>query len=747
MPAAKLCSSGTLNAMKLEEGNNSLDTFIRQAIGKEHILPSTKTADSQVHRPVQWIQWFNGLDQPDLPYWPIIAPVKVPMQKCEKCSREFCSPVNYRRHIRVHRRSLNVNKECHKNRDLLASFWDKIPLEQAKEVVSFDNVMLKEIPGSSVIKALASSVNKPGNLTLSPIYVSAGNVLLDIILAEPSRLPISSQELFSILDDASERTFLCAGTAESVQKYVFDGETAKNCLELKNLLKAWMADKDAEALRCQKLLMEEEEAEQKRQAELLEKKRQKKLRQKEQKMKEQFNGCSANIDVKVDAVDGTNSAEPNSAKASGSNSAEASGPNSAKPSGPNSAELSRPNSAEPSGPSSSSDSSSNSPDIPTNLDSCLEATEPEVKESNEEDSEAQLDTRSEHIKQVDDSQTTKIQKAGPNGTRQLATNCWQASKPQRGNRFGSNPHPSKFEPVYKLNPTKDRSLQDGIKIWTKKLKIDTDGGNLRPPPSHEETSHQIEEKNCEVIIGSISVILKNSVAPKQDSLPGEVSDISSSDHAVIPKKNASEKATKTNHVQSGNYLAASKHWRPVRHGETKSALPLDRGNEVSEGGAMSEKVPDRILSTDERSEQSQSVDDDFDNQRNQICELSNEDAQQGYVPFSSVAAKEFLAQMENVRQGIKSENICSFQKLVAYFANIPNLGWKEAISADHVKLVLSGPEPQGESSDLQSEPSSTTPSVSDLPENQIDRNIQVKISKKLEKGVKINYIPKQKAAA
>ena len=58
----------------------------------------------------------------------------------------------------------------------------------------------------------------------------------DIIQVKPSRLPISSQELFSILDDASESTFLCAGTAESMQKYVFDGETAKNILELKNLV-------------------------------------------------------------------------------------------------------------------------------------------------------------------------------------------------------------------------------------------------------------------------------------------------------------------------------------------------------------------------------------------------------------------------------------------------------------------------------------------------------------------------------
>lgn len=62
MPAAKLCSSGTLNTMKPEEGNgsNSLDTFIRQAIGKEPLLPSPRTSNS----PVQWIQLLNALDQP-----------------------------------------------------------------------------------------------------------------------------------------------------------------------------------------------------------------------------------------------------------------------------------------------------------------------------------------------------------------------------------------------------------------------------------------------------------------------------------------------------------------------------------------------------------------------------------------------------------------------------------------------------------------------------------------------------------
>ncbi|PIN25076.1 hypothetical protein CDL12_02193 [Handroanthus impetiginosus] len=348
MATAKLCSSGTFNSIKSEEGTDSVDTFFKQTTGKEPLLPFSRTVDS----PVQWIQLLHALDQPDLPGWPLLTPLKVQMQKCEKCSREFCSPVNYRRHVRVHRRSLNVDKESHKNRDLLAAFWDKQSLEQAKEILSFDDVMLKEIPGSSVINSLGSSLRKPGVWTLPQIYVKAGSALLDIIQAKPSRLPISSQELFSILDDASERTFLCAGSAESLRKYVFDGETAKNSFELKNLVatvsflveqklvKAWVADKDAEALRCQKLLVEEEEAAQKRQAVLLERKKQKKLRQKEQKLKEQFYGGNANLSFNVDAADETTSAEA----------------------------------SEPSPPS---DSNSYSPDMPTNLDFCLESTEPQ----------------------------------------------------------------------------------------------------------------------------------------------------------------------------------------------------------------------------------------------------------------------------------------------------------------------------------------------------------------------------------
>lgn len=59
----------------------------------------------------------------ELPGWPLLSPLKIQMQKCDKCSREFCSPINYRRHIRVHRRSLNVDKVLFFLRDLTFGCW------------------------------------------------------------------------------------------------------------------------------------------------------------------------------------------------------------------------------------------------------------------------------------------------------------------------------------------------------------------------------------------------------------------------------------------------------------------------------------------------------------------------------------------------------------------------------------------------------------------------------------------------
>ncbi|KAM0856623.1 hypothetical protein ACQ4PT_049018 [Festuca glaucescens] len=242
----------------------------------------------------------NGETEKYLPGWPLFSPPKMQLTKCAKCPREFCSSVAFRRHSRVHRRALKIDKDFPKNRDHVAAFWDKLTVDQAQTILSLEDVVIEDIKGLSVLTALSSWMCKPGYASLPLPYARAGNELLDLIQTTASRLPISSNELFSMLDEASENTFLCTNTADAAcsQKFLFDGEVDKVATELKNivactsyileqkLVEAWSTDKAAESLRCQKLLVEEEDAAQKRQAEIMERKRMKKLRQKEQRLKD-----------------------------------------------------------------------------------------------------------------------------------------------------------------------------------------------------------------------------------------------------------------------------------------------------------------------------------------------------------------------------------------------------------------------------------------------------------------------------
>ncbi|KAF8077495.1 hypothetical protein N665_1032s0006 [Sinapis alba] len=274
-----------------QDGNDSLDMLIRRAVGKDPFLSFPRPDNN----PVQLFQLLHNLERPG---WPLLTPLKIQLHKCEKCTREFCSPVNHRRHSRIHRRPRKPEKDSSKGRDALGEFWNKLSVVDAKEILSLKSMWLEDVAGESVESGLMSLIERPGYTALPQYYLRAGSDLLDIIQARTPRFSISSHKLFSILDEASEKTFLCNEAAQ-MQKYIFDGEIGKNVLEAKNvvacasflleqrLIKAWLADKDAEALRCQTLLVEEEEAAQRRQAELLERKKRKKLRQKEQRVKDQ----------------------------------------------------------------------------------------------------------------------------------------------------------------------------------------------------------------------------------------------------------------------------------------------------------------------------------------------------------------------------------------------------------------------------------------------------------------------------
>ncbi|KAJ0966665.1 hypothetical protein J5N97_023582 [Dioscorea zingiberensis] len=489
----------------------------------------------------------NGEPEKYLPGWPLLSPSKVQLQKCDKCSREFCSTINYRRHIRVHRRSLNIDKDSSKSRELLGEFWSKLSPDEAKEIFSLNDVAIEEVTGPSILRSLASLIRMPAFSSLPHTYVKAGATLLDIVQARSSRIPMSSQELFSVLDDASEKTFMCAGTATSMQKFVFDGEAGKIALEMKNLVactsflleqklvKAWLADKDAEALRCQKLLVEEEEAAQKRQAELLERKRLKKLRQKVQKAKETVDSDKLNLESSSsDAVDST------------SGSAETPSPR-----------------------------GSSEPDL-DNLAVTVPLLLESVGSSTSSTSDMELNKSLKQPSQVSDQAVNKKQLGS--GRWQPISLCHQTAKPIKNISSGFHPtlvaaskssvamkHGNNYRDLKTVPPANCH------KIWARKTKHENEdeGSYVRDGEEKKHRCHQYQpalSDNHEVLIGSISVTLKDGDCHCQDG-------------TTLKQTDSLEKVGKPNLITVNP--SKVKLWRPVsHHGNGDAVVPQSEKRET-----------------------------------------------------------------------------------------------------------------------------------------------------------------------
>ncbi|KAK2653904.1 hypothetical protein Ddye_013760 [Dipteronia dyeriana] len=696
MPVAKLKASNTTEVVKAEEGNESLDTFIKQAIGKEPLLSFSRNGDSSV----QWIQLLQALDQQELPGWPLLTPLKVQMQKCDKCSREFCSTINHRRHIRVQHRLKKLDKDSTKNRDLLGAFWDKLSVNETKEIISFKDVTLEEVPGSSIIKSLTTVVRKPGFSSLPQVCLRAGSALLDIFQARPSRFPISSQELFSILDDASEKTFLC-GPAVSIQKYIFDGEAGKIGLETRNLVactsflveqilvKAWLADKDAEALRCQKLLVEEEEADQRRQAELLERKRQKKLRQ---KAKEQRHGEKA--DDKESSDDTLESLPP--------------------------PELSSPLAA-------SDSDAQNAYEMPDHFTSSLEP----FRHASSEYVDYEVQTGfGNGYTDFGIGQNADRRMVQGNGRRHMIVARRQVLPPKsRGMPNGF--HPSQNSQALKLGggmqkhginrDSRTAPIVNGNKVWSRKPKPENDSriSQIR----QEDVSQPEQTKNREVLIGSIFVTLGN-CNHQEDKSPAESPYDCQLEHPVAKKVNAPEKPKPDSMQSGGANRSTVKFWRPVsRHGIKGPAGPFLNGSRESEADVITGQAGDQTLSN-ENCLRSSSMNDEPGNNSS----LMENGSRPGGLHFNIHAAKAFLSER-----------------------------WKEAIASEHVKLVLPPESESPRHPEIQTDYHVTVLQKQNVfAENLLVNNagalesstgagaVKAKFRTKPDKGAKIKYIPKQR---
>ncbi|XP_031502244.1 uncharacterized protein LOC116265641 isoform X1 [Nymphaea colorata] len=658
----------------------------------------------------------NGESEKYFPGWPLSLPSKVQMQKCEKCSREFCSTINYRRHIRIHRRSLNIDKDSSKNRDYLSAFWDKLSFDGAMEIVSFKDVLLEEVTGSSIIKTLTGFVRKPGFTSLPQAYMKAGSALLDIIQARPSKLPISSKELFAILDDASERTFLCAGTAVSLRKFVFDGEAAKIGLEPRNivactsflieqrLVTAWLADKDAEALRCQKLLVEEEEAAQKRQAELLEKRRLKKLRHREQRVKDHAEEDTSNVkDVFLLDLAKDSSSLIETPSLAVSNIVDHEGAestcNSTSPAEPailTDAEGAQ-NGATGGHVTGSGDMGANYFHDSIGATTLSTGADGDNDRPNDGDITGSVETNTSHLddpasEDPYDFHGTDVKAPYVSGKRYLNMARRQAIRQPRyvPNVLTSGPENgsvSKSVSIQKHGVFKDQrvtSQTNSHKVWTRKLKVEDDRDDIDKEGKREVHELREQKKDCEVLIGSISIALSGTNVARQDGddttaaaepQPQNCIDTNqlgpqpTGNQLATKRTSLSDKKGKSDSGQTHVGHCKVKLWRPVgiitscRNGGTMEQISnLSCDNRDTDCGGVADKMAEsctaienccRLLDTEEQRFHND------DNSSGAVVEAGAVN-QNGSMSFSSHAAQIFLIER-----------------------------WKEAISGDHVTVVIS----------------------------------------------------------
>lgn len=687
MPVAKLTASATPNFMKPEVGNDSLDTLIRQAVGKEPFLSFPRAGGD---RPAQWIQLFHALEQQqEIPGWPLFSPAKVQLLKCDKCTkdREFCSPINYRRHKRVHHRLKKLDKDSKISRDLLGAYWDKLSVEEAKEVVSFENVMLEEVPGSSIVQALSTLRTQQGFYSFPQYYLRAGFSLLDIVQSRPSSFPISSQKLFNILDDSSENTFLC-GTAVSMQRHVFDGEAEKIGLEPKNLVactsflleqklvKAWLADKDAEALRCQKLLVEEEEAAQRRQAEVLERKRMKKLRLKEQKARDQLEN---DVEVKGSirsAGEEVSPEEPSLAACDfEAHRAHAFADQASSP-----------------------HVTYHCPDTNEGVDEDTQLAYDCDTNQNVEPQTFKSDAQSGY--ECDTDRNLERQTSHRHNPRRIMT-ARRLRHPKSQSTIVNGLHASQNSqksksgviPKYGNGTNRDQRVAPIVnsgKVWSRKPKPEIDTVILKPK-LHKEPD---EVKTHEVLIGSVSVTLVNCSQSENNLVTSQANSFIEN---LANQNIAQEKPIKPDSFHGGNNQSGVKLWRPVSQHETKNPPPLQSAEtevDVVHGNA------DQNLSLQSNL---------------RLCDIDG--GNMGYGNKSHVGPK---ADSEGFRLSSDAAKAFLGQR------------WKEAISSHHVELVIS---PDSETHGFKPVKDCATSVAKSKPRMRPD------------KGIKIKYIPRLKAAA
>lgn len=302
-------------------------------------------------------------------------------------------------------------------------------------------------------------------------------------------------------------------------------------------------------------------------------------------------------------------------------------------------------SAETSSPLAASDS--DSPSLAAQSDHVSSSLEP-IQLEEDEDAEAQSGFCSGYPELVASQNVEPRAVQGKNGRRHLVIARWQVPKSHRGtpNGFhgGQNPQVSKLGAMPKHGTHRDSRAApvSGNKVWTRKPKLENHGGNLNSRGQKEAANQSAQNKNCEVLIGSISVTLGNSNGPGQSNSLAGAQDDGVVGHPMPRKSNVLEKSIKPDAVQCGMTRSTIKLWRPVSRGETRGPTSVQSENREPEVDVVTGKGND--VSSESCLRSCASNNNSSGSEKNSPTLMEETPCPGEGFCFSSQAAEAFLAQ-------------------------------------------------------------------------------------------------------
>lgn len=209
----------------------------------------------------------------------------------------------------------------------------------------------------------------------------------------------------------------------------------------------------------------------------------------------------------------------------------------------------------------------------------------------------------------------------------MVLNGFHANQNSNGFKFGgTNKHGTNRERI--------AAMGNSNKMWSRKPKAIDNGDSLQIKAGKQATIQLDQNKNPELIIGSISVPLGKNLAETHDRCPAE---------CQTPKKNnVQERFSKHDHVQVVANRSTIKFWRPVSRQERKSSLPVQNGIREVEVEVITENGVQ--ISSNESYRRSSAVDCSDGVVRMNLSSTLKESLQPGGLQFDSNAAKAFLAE-------------------------------------------------------------------------------------------------------